>query len=67
MNHVNELPPLLLPVREVERMIGLGRSSIYRNMAAGIFPKPVSLGTGAVRWRYDEVKAWVDSLQSSEV
>ncbi|WP_292290232.1 AlpA family transcriptional regulator [Mesorhizobium sp.] len=63
MEHSNDnLPPLLLRVGDVERMIGLGRSSIYRNIEAGIFPRPVALGTGSVRWRFADVKAWADGL-----
>ncbi|MFH1797603.1 MAG: AlpA family phage regulatory protein [Pseudomonadota bacterium] len=58
----DNLPPLLLRVRDVERLTGMGRSSIYRNGEAGIFPRPVALGSGSVRWRYDQVKAWVESL-----
>lgn len=59
-------PPLLLRVGDVERMVGLGRSSIYRNIEAGIFPRPVALGTGSVRWRYADVMAWVDGLTAVE-
>ena len=52
----------LLRRREVEAMVGLGTSSIYRRMRAGQFPVAVALG-GAVRWRLDEVTAWIDSRE----
>jgi prophage regulatory protein len=58
----NDNRPLLLRISDVERAVGLGRSSIYRNIAAGKFPKPVELGTGAVRWRYDAIREWADGL-----
>ncbi|WP_245458433.1 MULTISPECIES: AlpA family transcriptional regulator [unclassified Mesorhizobium] len=65
MDHSNDnLPPLLLRIGDVERMIGLGRSSIYRKMETG-FPHPVALGPGSVRWRYADVKSWADGLQSA--
>ncbi len=38
---------------------GLGRTSIYKFMAADTFPKPVPLGDRAVGWVSDEVDAWV--------
>ena len=47
--------------QEVEKITGLGRSSIYRLMQKGDFPRPVRVGPAAVRWRESEVKAWVNS------
>jgi len=44
---------------EVIRDTGLGRSSIYKRIAEGEFPKPVPLGGRAVGWVSDEVEAWI--------
>ncbi len=65
MKSDNDNLPMLLRIGDVERMVGLGRSSIYRNMDAGKFPAPLALGTGAVRWRYSDIAAWVDGLQQA--
>jgi prophage regulatory protein len=43
-------------------MTALANSTIYRNMAAGTFPKPRVLSAGCVRWRLSAVKAWMDAL-----
>jgi prophage regulatory protein len=43
---------------EVERVTGLGRSTIYDKMASGEFPKPVPLSGGAVGWLESEIAAW---------
>jgi prophage regulatory protein len=43
---------------EVERLVGLKRSSIYAAVAAGTFPRPVPLGTKAVGWVESEIAAW---------
>ena len=51
----------LMRRQEVEKITGLGRSSIYRLMQKGDFPRPVRVGPAAVRWRESEVKAWVNS------
>ncbi len=47
----------------VERITGLGRSTIYDWMARGEFPQPVKLGTRAVGWRESDVLSWLESRQ----
>ena len=47
----------LLRRREVEEITGLSRSSIYRLMADGEFPRPVKVGSAAVRWRASDTTA----------
>ena len=44
---------------EVERRVGLGRSSLYREMREGRFPEPVRVGPRAVRWSLREIETWV--------
>ena len=43
---------------EVERVTGLGRSTIYDKIATGEFPKPVPLSGGAVGWLESEIAKW---------
>ena len=56
----------LLHRREVEARTGLSRTSIYRQMEAGRFPRPVKVGPKAVRWSEHEIEAWLSSLPRSE-
>ena len=49
----------LIRLKEVQHRVGLGRSTIYRWMSEGIFPKPVSLGGHAVAWIEEDVEAWI--------
>ena len=49
----------LIRLPEVQHRVGLGRSTIYRWMAEGKFPKPVQLGGYSVAWAEDEVEAWI--------
>jgi prophage regulatory protein len=49
----------LLRLREVQRISGLSRSSIYRMEAAGNFPARVQLSERAIAWRADEIHAWI--------
>ena len=51
----------LLRRREVEIITGLSRSSIYRLMKEGDFPRPVRVGPTAVRWRESDIEAWMKS------
>jgi prophage regulatory protein len=51
-------PPPLLRMSKVVRMIGLGRSTIYRMIAANEFPRPVRVGRRAVAWRRADLDRW---------
>ena len=51
----------LLKRIQVEEITGLSRSSIYRLMARGEFPRPVRVGPAAVRWRESDITAWLES------
>ena len=55
----------LLSLPEVERKVSLGRSTIYRRIARGTFPRPVKLGEGCVRWRESAIDNWIVSLPST--
>ena len=48
---------------EVEARTGLSRSTIYRLMDEGAFPRPVRLHTRAVGWREDDVAGWIASRE----
>ena len=45
--------------REVEQMVGLSRTSIYRLMDSGDFPRPIRVGPRAVRWRLRDIEQWI--------
>ena len=51
----------ILRLPEVTRYCGYKRSSIYRGVRAGTFPKPVALGPRAVGWRESDIIAWIES------
>lgn len=46
---------------EVELLTGLSRSTIYRMMDTGEFPKPIKLTKKAVAWREAEILEWLAS------
>lgn len=51
----------LIRPNEVLRRIGLRRTSLYRLIRAGDFPKPIKLTEQATAWPESEVDAWIDA------
>ena len=49
---------------QVERMVGLSRSTLYAMMAEGTFPQPVRLGRRAVGWRAADLSAWIAARET---
>jgi prophage regulatory protein len=45
----------LIPRKTVEELSGLSRATIYRLIKSGKFPRPLSIGTGSVRWRQSDI------------
>ncbi|HEX5362385.1 MAG TPA: AlpA family phage regulatory protein [Fluviicoccus sp.] len=52
----------LLKLRDVVELTRMGKSTIYRKIAAGLFPKPVGLGGKSVRWRESDITRWMAAL-----
>ncbi|MBR9856360.1 MAG: AlpA family transcriptional regulator [Gammaproteobacteria bacterium] len=48
-----------LRLKDVIDKTGLSRSTIYRQIAEGCFPKGVSLGGKATGWLESEVENWM--------
>jgi predicted DNA-binding transcriptional regulator AlpA len=59
---VIEISGRFLKLGEVQRLTGQARSSVYRRIASGAFPRPVALSPGCVRWPEDEVRGWMAAL-----
>ena len=49
----------LIRLTKVMDYTGLARSTIYKYIAEGTFPRPVSLGSRAAAWVESEVKEWI--------
>lgn len=52
---------VLLRLKDVSSAVGLCRSSIYRLVAEGTFPKPVHVSERSVRWRAADIEAWIEA------
>jgi prophage regulatory protein len=44
-----------------ERITGLKKSSIYREIKNGTFPRPVQIAKRAVGWRASDLQAWIEA------
>ena len=51
-----------LTIKQVSEMFGFARSTIYRRISEGSFPKPERFGPRTVRWSVDELVAWREAL-----
>ncbi|APC19579.1 AlpA family transcriptional regulator (plasmid) [Pseudomonas frederiksbergensis] len=49
----------IIRLKDVIDSTGLARSTIYKYIAEGTFPKPVSLGERCVGWVEGEVHDWI--------
>ena len=46
---------------EVKEMTALSRSSIYRQIAAGTFPRQIQIGSNQVVWVKQQIEDWIDA------
>ncbi|MCG7201469.1 AlpA family transcriptional regulator [Marinobacter pelagius] len=49
----------ILRLKEVTKKTGLARSTIYKYVDAGTFPKPIELGGRSVGWVDSEINDWI--------
>ena len=54
-----DTPARIIRFHQVQARTGLSRRPIYRRLAGGSFPKPLSLGARAVGWIESEVDEWI--------
>ena len=49
-----------MTAKQAATLLGIGVSTLHRLRSSGRVPEPVKIG-GSVRWRREELKAWVDA------
>jgi excisionase family DNA binding protein len=60
VSRLSDGQPLLIDADELALLLGISKRSIWRRLSSGELVEPVRLG-GSVRWRKQEVAAWVDA------
>lgn len=51
----------LLRLRDVRQRTGMSRTTIYRRIGSGTFPRPVRISAGLVAWYESDVDRWVEA------
>jgi len=54
-----DTPDRILRIKTVLERTGLSRSTMYRKMQSGTFPKNVQISTRCAGWRECEVNEWL--------
>ena len=56
----------ILRLKDVRKVIGLHKSTIYRLIDAKKFPKPIRLGPNAVGWLREEIDEWIATRERAD-
>lgn len=57
----------LISAKEVLKLTGYkSRTTLWRRVRAGDFPKPIALSAHSTRWRREEIDAWIEDLPEVE-
>ena len=62
-SHPTKSVDRIIRAEEVESMVGLSRTSLWRYERKDEFPKRVSLGASSVGWKLSQVQKWIDERQ----
>lgn len=54
-----DTPDRILRLKAVLQRTGLCRSTMYRKMESGTFPRNVQISTRCVGWRESAIEAWL--------
>ena len=55
----------ILRLDDVKSKTGLGRTTIYDQVARGEFPRPIKISTRAIGWIDEEIEGWVQDRVSA--
>jgi len=65
MGHHDATPNTkILRLRVVTERVGLSRSTLWRLVKSGSFPRPLELSVGAIGWREADIEQWISNLPS---
>lgn len=55
------IAPRIIRLPELLRLVGMSRSTIWRQQKSGAFPRSVPLSDRATGWHLDEVVEWMNA------
>jgi predicted DNA-binding transcriptional regulator AlpA len=47
-------------------IIPMSATTLWRKVAAGLFPKPVKLSAGITAWKVEDIRAWMEEKDSAQ-
>ena len=53
-------PESLIRIRKMAELIGCSRTTLYRWVQEGRFPKPLMQGTRTIGWRKSQYDNWIE-------
>ncbi len=56
---MTDKPDRILRLATVLERTGLTRSTLYRKIAAGSFPRQISISTRCMGWRESAIETWI--------
>ena len=62
---MNDASDRLLRRPEVEQIVGLRTSSLYKAIREGRFPRPVKVTPAIARWRLSEINEWLEAQSTA--
>ena len=57
----------LIRVRAVLEKTGMSKTTMYRQISLGGFPRPIQLTEKTTAWREHEVDEWIESREATPV
>ena len=57
--HPEVVPPQVIHAKELAQMLSISLRTVRRLDSAGKIPRPVRVGSTAIRWRLEEIKNWI--------
>ncbi|HIF9094338.1 helix-turn-helix transcriptional regulator [Photobacterium damselae] len=52
---------IIIRLPAVLKTVGISRATLYKQIQAGLFPRPINLGARSVGWVADEVDALINA------
>lgn len=56
-----DVPPRLIRLPEVLHRVGWSRSQLYKQIDAGLFPRPIKLSERTVAWVESDLDDWIEA------
>lgn len=53
--------------RELQRLIGISRSTVFRWERDGLFPKHFKLGKNSVAWLLSDIEKWLSERSKKQI